>query len=87
MPVAQNVEAFDPRSLAERPPRASVAHGSPAQPTLTSATGTPGAVRKADGTEELRTACQTFKASDSRPTSAKLTSAPAGVQTFAPGTV
>ena len=88
MPTAQNVEAFNPTALGERPPKTSVAHGAtPAQSAQHTATGRPAGLIQTDGTAELRTKCQTFKAADSRPTSSKVGSAPSGVQTFNPGTV
>lgn len=88
MPTAQNVQSFDPRALGERPPRTSVAHGAtPAQSAQHAANGRPAGVVTADGTANLGTTTTTLKAKDSRPTSSKVGSAPAGVQSFAPGTV
>ena len=66
------VDAFNDRSLSDRPPRAGTAPNTatPA-PTLPNATGTPALAQRASGTENIRANAETYAAGSTRPDVAK----------------
>ena len=86
MPVATNVDSFDPRALGERPPRTSTPKGSVAQPALASATGQP-AIQTADGTDNMRANYACYETRETRRTSSGVRATRAAVDSYADGTV
>lgn len=82
------VDAFDGRSLSDRPPRVGDAPNTSAPaPSLPSAKGTPSLALTASGTDNLRADPKTFANSQNRSTPSGRAKVPAGVDHFADGSV